>query len=66
MKNVMRNPEYWRARAKQTRFEAGSRKYKQQSQEALQRVAEEYDRLAEYAASLRDREAAGAMAVDLE
>ena len=46
--NPVRDPDFWRKRAAQTRAEMGSR-HDRDSRVDLLRVAEEYDRIAESA-----------------
>ena len=48
MADPIRDPEYWRKRAEQTRAKGRHRAYSN-SKVNLLRVAEEYDRLAEHA-----------------
>ncbi|MFQ3455973.1 hypothetical protein PMN64_22100 [Bradyrhizobium sp. UFLA01-814] len=48
IENVMNNPAYWRDRAAKTRAKADSFRY-QDSRANLLKIAEEYDRLANYA-----------------
>ena len=54
MANLIRDPEYWRKRAAQTRAKIRDVSYRNARIDLL-KVAEEYDRLAERAAHWRQR-----------
>jgi hypothetical protein len=53
MTDVLKDPGHWRERAEETRTKAAHFVYDEQQKQRLQRVAAEYDQLADRAAQWR-------------